>query len=91
MLLVKLEASFTKKALGRILFTCEQGAQIDAALHRALETREGQAVALRSVGTNEQGEQVAEFFFTWSFKVRGQPSVSARASGSHGAARGLSS
>jgi hypothetical protein len=70
MLLVRLEAGFTKKAVGRIVFSCGQGGEIDEVLRRAIDTREGQAVRLRSVGTNEQGEQVAELFFTWSFKVR---------------------
>jgi hypothetical protein len=70
MLLVRLEGSFSKKAVGRIVFTCEQGAQIEEALHKAVESGEGQAVRLRSVGIDEQGAEVAEFFFTWSFKVR---------------------
>ncbi|WP_434774658.1 DUF4442 domain-containing protein [Pseudomonas oryzihabitans] len=70
MLVVAMSASFTKKAVGTIVFRCDQGAVIAAALAQARETGEPQAVQLRSVGTDESGEQVAEFFFTWSFKAR---------------------
>ena len=70
MLVVAMSASFTKKAVGTIVFRCDQGPVIAAALARARETGEPQAVQLRSVGIDESGEQVAEFFFTWSFKAR---------------------
>lgn len=70
MLVVGLEANFTKKATGKIIFTCDQGAELDAVLKKAIATKEGQILKLRSVGTDEKGDQVAEFFFTWSFKVK---------------------
>lgn len=70
MLVVAMSATFSKKAVGTIVFRCDQGAAIAAALVRARETGEPQQVELRSIGTDESGEQVAEFFFTWSFKAR---------------------
>lgn len=70
MLVVGLQANFTKKAVGKIVFTCEQGAELDEILQKAIETGEGQTLKMRSIGTDEQGDQVAEFFFTWSFKVK---------------------
>lgn len=70
MLVVGLEANFTKKAVGKIIFTCEQGKELDEILKKAIETKEGQILKMRSVGTDEKGDQVAEFFFTWSFKVK---------------------
>jgi len=70
MLVVGLEAKFTKKAVGKIIFTCEQGAELDAVLQKAIETGEGQTLKMHSIGTDEKGDQVAEFFFTWSFKVK---------------------
>jgi hypothetical protein len=70
MLMVNLEGSFAKKATGMIIFTCEQGAEIDIALLNAITTKDGQTIRLRSTGVNKQGEQVAEFIFTWSFKLR---------------------
>lgn len=69
LLVVNLEASFTKRAIGNIVFQCNQGHDIEAALERAINTREPQMLKVRSIGIDEQGEQVAEFFFVWRFKV----------------------
>lgn len=70
MLVVGLQANFTKKAVGKIIFTCEQGEELDEILQKAIETKEGQVLKMRSIGIDEKGDQVAEFFFTWSFKVK---------------------
>ena len=72
MLVVNMEAGFTKKAIGRTRFTCEDGKRIREAVERARATGEPQMVKTRSVGTLDTGETVAEFFITWSFKVVGQ-------------------
>lgn len=72
MLVVNMEAGFTKKATGRTRFTCEDGKSIREAVERARATGEAQMVKTRSVGTLGTGETVAEFFITWSFKVVGQ-------------------
>ena len=69
MLVTGMEAQFTKKATGRIRFTCDGGPAIREAIERA-KTGEAQTIKARSVGTNAQGDTVAEFFITWSFKVR---------------------
>lgn len=70
MLVVGLQANFTKKAVGRIIFCCQQGDELDAVLKKTIETGEGQTLVMKSVGTDEKGEQVAEFNFTWSFKLK---------------------
>jgi len=70
MLVTGMEAQFTKKATGRISFTCNDGKAIREAIERAKTTGEAQTIEARSVGTNVQGETVAEFLITWSFKVR---------------------
>jgi len=70
MLVVKMEVNFIKKATGTVLFTCEDGALILAAIDESIETGEGKTVICKSVGTNEKGEVVAEFNFTWSFKAK---------------------
>ncbi len=70
MLLVHMEASFTKKAVGKITFVCNEGEQIRQAVASAKATGEGRAVTVTALGTDEAGEQVASFRFTWSFKVR---------------------
>jgi hypothetical protein len=70
MLVVKLEAVYHKKAIGRTYFTCEDGSAIRNAIEGALQTGEGQAITATSTGRNEAGETVAEFFITWSFRAK---------------------
>jgi hypothetical protein len=70
MLLVKLEAEYYKKATGRTSFTCEDGELIEKAIEDSIASGEARSVRARSTGTNEQGEVVAQFFITWSFKAR---------------------
>ena len=70
MLVTGLEAGFTKKATGSTSFQCLDGKAISEAIERAKITGEAQAIKARSLGINAQGETVAEFFITWSFKVK---------------------
>lgn len=70
MLVVNLEAKFMKKATGLTVFTCEDGLLISQAVREAAASGKSVTVSARSVGTNEQGEMVAEFILTWSFKPR---------------------
>lgn len=69
-LVIKNEAKFTKKATGKIIFTCNEGEKIDQAIQTAIETNQPQAFTLTSLGTDQSGDAVAEFVFTWSIKVR---------------------
>lgn len=70
LLLVKLEANFLKEAVGTIIFRCDQGNDVDMVLHDVAHSNEARTLRMRSVGIDEQGDPVAEFFFTWSFKAR---------------------
>ncbi len=70
MLVVKVESEYFKKANGRTSFTCEAGPQLQEAIGAAMQSGEGKTVRARSVGTNKDGEIVAEFYITWSFKRR---------------------
>jgi len=70
MLVVKVESSYFKKATGRTWFTCEDGALFVKAIEETIATGEARTVVARSVGKNKEGEVVAEFFITWSFKVK---------------------
>jgi len=71
LLVVKLEANYFKKAVGRTYFKCTDGALIKKAIEQAVATGEGVTARACSIGENEAGEVIAEFFITWSFKVRG--------------------
>ena len=70
MLVSNNNATFTKKATGRISFVCNDGSLIDEALKRAIETGEGQTIWMQSVGTNEEGMEVSTFNLEWSIKVK---------------------
>ncbi len=70
MLVVGLEATFTKKATGRIVFTCEDGEAIAAAIAGTRADGEGRTVPCVSVGRDESGDEVATFTLTWSFKAK---------------------
>lgn len=70
MLVANNKASFTKKATGRINFTCSDGDKIKAAIEAAVATGEGQTCWMKSIGTNKDGIIVSEFDFEWTVKVR---------------------
>lgn len=70
MLIVGNEGKFYKKAIGKTIFTCDDGAAIKSLINEAVRTGEAQMYTAKSSGYNEQNELVAEFFFTWSFKLK---------------------
>ncbi|WP_396166678.1 DUF4442 domain-containing protein [Flavobacterium sp.] len=71
MLVAQNKAVFTKKATGKITFTCNQGKEIAECIENAIRTNEGQTIWLTSIGINENGEQVSEMQFQWTIKSRG--------------------
>jgi acyl-coenzyme A thioesterase PaaI-like protein len=70
MLVVKLEADYYKKAVGRTTFTCADGEKLQQAVDESIATGESRTVVAKSTGTNDKGELIAEFFVTWSFKAK---------------------
>lgn len=72
MLVANMSGEFIKKATSRTEFTCIEGNKIAAAVQRAIETGEGQTVAVESVGKQASGEIVARFSFTWTFKTKSE-------------------
>ncbi|WP_339895980.1 DUF4442 domain-containing protein [uncultured Algibacter sp.] len=70
MLVTSNNATFTKKATGKIRFTCNDGKAIDDVLNKAITTGEGQTIWMQSIGTNEEGIEVSTFNFEWSVKVK---------------------
>ena len=70
MLVVKLEAEFYKKAVGNIVFTCNDGDKVIEAIEETIVTKNGTTAECVSIGTNNAGEEVTKFIFTWSFKSK---------------------
>jgi len=70
MLVANNSANFSKKATGRITFTCKDGYKIKEALDQTIATGEGQTFWMKSVGINEDGIEVSTFNFEWTVKLR---------------------
>src|SRR5690554_7371385 len=70
MLVFSNKSNFTKKATGKITFTCTDGHKIEETIKKAIETKEGQTCWMKSIGTNQKGEQVSEFEFEWTIKAK---------------------
>ena len=70
MLVANNNASFMKKATGRITFECVEGHLVDSAIKKAIDTGEGQTVWMRSIGKNSEGFEVSCFNFEWTLKVK---------------------
>ena len=70
MLVTHQTGSFTKKALGKIIFTCKEGIKIKNAIAETIKTGEGQTVILTSKGFDEQGDEVSSFEYEWSIKAK---------------------
>ncbi len=71
MLVANNNANFSKKATGKITFTCEEGHLIKEAIVKTVATGEGQTCWMRSVGLNEDGIVVSTFNFEWAVKLKG--------------------
>lgn len=70
MLVAQNNATFSKKAIGRIRFVCEDGMKFSSALEKAIETGEGQTFWMTSRGLNEEGVEVSVFNFEWTIKSK---------------------
>jgi hypothetical protein len=70
MLVVNLEAAYFKKAVSRTYFVCDDGELIQTAVDETIADGEARTVRAKSVGKNKEGEIVAEFYITWSFKAK---------------------
>ena len=70
MLVTHQEGRFTKKATGKILFTCNDGKLIKEAIQKSIETKEGQIFHLKTDGIDANGDVVSQFIYEWSIKAK---------------------
>ena len=70
MLLIGSSSSFTKKAVGKILFTYENGEDLDKLVNDAVLTKDAQLITINTKGIDENGDVVSDFSFKWSIKLR---------------------
>ncbi|MFT5078693.1 MAG: hypothetical protein ACI917_001208, partial [Patiriisocius sp.] len=60
--------SFTKKAKGRVKFTCNDGLAMKKAIDQTIATGEGQVCWMHADGIDEDGDVVSSFAFEWTVK-----------------------
>jgi hypothetical protein len=70
MLVLENKATFSKKAVGQINFSCSQGEAVLNAIHAAKEANAPQKLWLHANGYDEAGEEVSSFSFLWTIKVK---------------------
>ena len=70
MLVVGLKIEFSKKAVGLINFSCNQGKEIQNCINKSLATKEGQTIEIITTATDQEGDVVAIFNVKWSFKSK---------------------
>lgn len=60
---------FLKRALGKTFYTCNEGQMIKEVTEACIEHKTSAVIDCTTVVTNEAGERIAEFVFTWSIKA----------------------
>ncbi|PWL38416.1 thioesterase [Flagellimonas aquimarina] len=70
MLVLNNNANFSKKATGKITFTCKDGHLIEDAIKKTIATGEGQTIWMKSVGVNKDGVVVSTFNFEWTVRLK---------------------
>ncbi|MBB6461166.1 thioesterase [Flammeovirga kamogawensis] len=69
-IIVDMDAKFSKKAISKVTFVCEDGHLVKEAIDRAYETGEAEEIKMLTIGKMADGTEVSRFHFTWSFKKR---------------------
>ncbi len=70
MLVLGMRAEFLKKAKTRIVFTCDQGELLAKAIAESIAENTGKTREVYTTGIDKNGEIVAKFWFTWTFKPK---------------------
>ena len=70
MLVLGVKAEFIKKAKTRIIFTCTQGELFEKTITQSITENEGKIVQVFTEGLDTNGDAVARFWFTWTFKPK---------------------
>lgn len=70
MLLIEMSGEYYKKATGITTFLCKDGIALRDVVEEAISANGSNTITVQTMGTNEEGELIATFTFTWSFKVR---------------------
>lgn len=70
MLVLSNRSVFHKKVKGKLIFTCSDGAAIEAAIENTIQTGEPVTVECYAAGVTEEGVLATECWFTWTFRAK---------------------
>ena len=70
MLVANNQSNFSKKATGKIIFSCHDGLMVQNAIDEAIKTKQGQTFWMTAVGIDEKGDCVSTFKFEWTVKSK---------------------
>lgn len=69
MLILNQKASFTKKAKGKIAFTCTDATLINQTIEKLITTQEPQTIWLTAKGIDQANDVVCTIDFEWTLKL----------------------
>jgi len=64
------QGSFTKKAIGRINFSCKDGNLIEETIQKTIASGESETITMTAEGFDAEGDSVSKFEYTWWLKVK---------------------
>ncbi len=70
LIIVELKVDFIKKAQSKINFICIEYGKISGAIMQLKQADDTVTVTVKTTGKDVAGDDVAVFYFTWSFKRR---------------------
>ena len=70
MLVINNKATFTKKAKGQIVFSCDDGEAVDKTFTKLLKTNKSQTLWLQAKGIDKEGGIVSTFDFEWTLLLK---------------------
>ena len=70
LIIVDMKAEFVRKAKSKITFSCLDYDAFKNGLDTLQNKDDAVSITAKTVGRDETGEEVAVFYFTWSFKRR---------------------
>ncbi len=70
LIIVSIRADFVKKAQSELTFVCLDYEKIFNAISELKQAGDSATVTAKTIGKDVAGDEVATFYFTWSFKRR---------------------
>ncbi len=70
LIITGMQSQFSKKVQSAVTFTCHDYAKFADAVQKLNHSGDSTEVTATTIGHNAQGDEVARFTFTWSFKMR---------------------